>query len=131
MPVNPLLNKSRILFTVNDCPFCILYQAIEKINMELNWDKRIQVINCTKFHDFDLIDNPIISLFEKYINGAYPILFWEGEVIQGANTEEELIQFIITKSRKDFIFEKRNYYLDNSQCFFKKGLFGKKRVMCS
>jgi hypothetical protein len=98
--------------------------------MELSWDKRIQVINCTKFHDFSLIDNPIIPLFEKYLNGAYPVLFWEGEMIQGANTEDELIQYVQTKAKNDFIFGKANPYLFNKECEFQKRFLRKDRVVC-
>lgn len=130
--IHPLLTKSRILFTVNNCRFCILYSFIEHINAQLKWDKRIKVINCTKFHDFGIIDEPIITLFNKYLQGAYPVLFWEGEMIQGANTEEEIMAYIQAKANEDFEFDNHNQYLFNKECRFQKlSKFKKETVVCT
>lgn len=125
-----LFQKCRILFTIRFCNHCKIYnQVLEKINFKLPIDKRIQIIDCTKYHDFEIVDNPLISIFAKYIDGSYPTLFFEGEVVRGANSKEELEAWLYNRLYNDFIIEEKNKFLmRGGECEWKKTIWGKKPI---
>ena len=77
--IHPLLSKGRFLFVVDDCEHCAIWKEfIESINQELEIDKRITIIDCTIYHDFGIVDDQRILLFMPYLQGEYPVLFFEG-----------------------------------------------------
>ena len=130
--MHPLLNGGRFLFIVDECEHCMIWKEfIEKINSELEMDKRIRVKDCTRFHDFKVTDDSIINLFAPYINGEYPVLFIGGMRKDGTNTRLEAESWIRAKLYKDFIFHQNNPYLWNKKCsFMQKGIF-KKKIVCN
>jgi len=130
-----LFMKSRILFIRSKCPFCGKWlEFIERLNLNLPIDKRIKVVNCAKFDEFGIVDHPLILKYRKYIDG-YPLLFFEGQKISGANSREELEAFIKVKMSDDFLngvdfmTDKGTSILFDKSCSFKKTFLGK-RVVC-
>ena len=125
-----LFKHARILFTIRFCPHCKIYnQVLERINIKLPLHKRIAIIDCTKYHDFEIVDNPLISVFAKHINGNYPTLFFEGEVIRGANSKEELEAWLYNRLYNDFIVEEKGkFFMYTGDCEWKKTIWGKKPI---
>ncbi|MEK6881294.1 MAG: hypothetical protein AABY22_16855 [Nanoarchaeota archaeon] len=131
--IHPLLTRGRFLFLIDSCPFCRIYKRfLPYWNMQLKPDKRIRIIDCTMYNEHGIITNPIIKLFEPYLE-AYPTLFFEGMKREGANSVVELIGYLKVKVFPDFIFEQENEWLPeikknlmfNVQCKKIKG-----RVYC-
>ncbi|MDP2337939.1 MAG: hypothetical protein Q8N05_16135 [Bacteroidota bacterium] len=117
------LNKCRILFVVDRCPHCRIYKDfIERYNVLVPITKRIKVIDCTNFHDFKMVnDNPLIKVFQKYLNGSYPVLFFEGFRIDGATSRTEAEIVIRTLMEDDFEIPVHNPYTFNENCKWVKG----------
>lgn len=140
--IHPLL-KGRFLFTVDGCPHCReWHEFIHWVNYQLNWDKQIKIIDCTEFHDFGIIRDPIIKLFNPYVKGNYPTLFIDGEKKSGSNTPIESKTWIISRLFDDFYFEQENEELPNlkstimfnKKCEIRQSFFDKilniKRAVC-
>lgn len=122
--------NSRILFVIDGCPHCMNYKRfIERLNLELPFEKRIRVINATVFNTLGIVDDPMIGLFDKYIDG-YPTLFLNGIKITGANSQEEAEAFIKAAVHKDFIVPRDNPYLFDKDCRYSKNKFGRKILTC-
>lgn len=131
--INPLLTKGRFLFVRAGCHNCARWKKfIYKLNTELKIDKRIRIIDCTKFYYFRIYDNPVIKVFEPFFKD-YPTLFIEGERKIGTNSEIECRAWIEARLSEDFYFDKDPEYLEsigkynmfNQKCRFKGG-----RVFC-
>lgn len=129
-PKKELLEKSRVLFVKNGCPYCRLYYYfIEELNFNLPIEKRIKVINCSSYEQFGVAESYLIEIFAPYFN-SYPTLFIDGRKVSGSNTLEELESWCKSYLSKDFIIpENNNFYFDAKQChFIQKGF--KKEVVC-
>jgi len=128
--INPLLLKGRFLFIVDDCFFCEIWKEfIEDINSDLRIDKRVEVIDCTNHHEFQIIDDQRIPLFLPLIEGKYPVLFFEGRRKNGTNSRAEAEAWLRAKVHNDFIFKQKNPYLFDKECeFIKKG--GVRHLVC-
>lgn len=131
--INRLLTHGRFLFIRDGCDACKKWkQFIYFLNAELKLNKRIRVIDCTNYHDYGIIDNPIIKLFDEYIDD-YPTLIIEGERKVGTNSLIECKAWLKTRLFNDFIFPQEPEYLEeldrymmfNQKCRFKKG-----RIIC-
>lgn len=136
---NPLKGQT-LLFTISDCPFCRKWMDfIERVNKDLKFEKRIRVIDCTKYHQFRIIENPAIRTFYKYIDGEYPVLFHVTGVFgsnivglrkDGTNSVTEAEAWIRSLLDEDFIYPQNNQYMFRKECSFgKKGIFNK-RILC-
>ena len=132
MKIHPLLSEGRFLFVVNDCEHCGVWKSfIERINAELKFDKRIQVIDCTDYHDFGITTNPIIKLFTQYIKGEYPILFYQGARKDGTNTRVEAEAWLRAMLHDDFLEPRYNEFMFNKECEYgERGIF-KKKILCT
>lgn len=135
--LNNFFRKARILFVEDNCTYCAIWKSfIERINMQVKIDKGIRVIDVTKFERFDICENPLLKVFEKYIEN-YPTLFFDGMRIDGANSREEAEAYILSALRNDFIvkdnpiLEQTNRFIFDRECqYVKKGLFRKKTLVC-
>src|SRR3990167_674618 len=115
--IHPLLTESRILFIVSRCQRCAVWlEFVERINSELEFNKRIEVIDCVRYHDYGIVDDPKIPLFMPYIQGEYPVLFFEGGRKDGTNTRIEAEAWLRAKVHEDFIFKQHNPYFFDKQC---------------
>ncbi len=138
-PKIDLLMNTTALFKIKDCYFCRMYSFIESINQKLPISEQIEIIDCTNYHDYEITDNPKIPLFVKYYGGNYPSLIIKGQLISGANTEEELIASI--KGRFHDLFETEEdmsveidgqdkSLIFNKSCRFEKKGFWRKKISC-
>lgn len=129
--INPLFLKGRFLFVVDDCPFCEIWKSfVEDLNMDIDISKGIEIIDCTNFHDFGVVDDQRILKFMPYINGIYPVLFFEGRRKDGTNSRAEAEAWLRAKLHKEFILEQHNPYLFQKDCeFIMSGKF-KNKLIC-
>ena len=109
---------------------------IDIVNLNLPSNKRIKVIDCTKYNDMGICEDPLIKSFEKEVDGAYPTFFYEGKKLIGANTKEEIEAALNIFLEDDYIRKKYlrdsegNYMKFNKDCTYINGAFGKK-VVCA
>jgi thiol-disulfide isomerase/thioredoxin len=131
MKIPDYLN-ARILFIIDKCPHCRFYKEfIERVNLKLPFDKRIRIVDCTRYYEFGIIDNPLIIKYNKYVKGSFPVLFYRGFRLDGGNSREELEAFINTLVYNDFKLEEKNNFLFDKECqIVKKGIF-KNRLICN
>ena len=129
--VHPLLLKGRFLFVVDDCNYCKVWKAfVDRLNKDLEIGKRIIIVDCTKYHNFGIIEHPIIRLFYRYVEGVYPVLFFEGGRKDGANSVIEAETWLRSRLEGDFVYPQRNPYLFRKECrFIKQGVF-KNKISC-
>lgn len=128
--INPLL-KGRFLFIVDECSRCAVWKSfIDKLNSELEFEKRIQIIDCSEFYEFGIIRNPIFKLFNRYIAGEFPVIFLDGIRKDGTNSVAEADAWLRAMLHDDFIIPQYNAYLWNKDCSFgDRGIF-KRRIIC-
>ena len=128
--INPLLSKGRFLFVVNNCPYCLVWKEfIDRINLELAFDKMIRVIDCSEYYEFG-ISNSIIKLFDKYVQGQFPVLFVDGIRKDGTHTVIEAEAWLRAFLHDDFEMKKYNPYMWNKDCkIIKKGLL-RNKLLC-
>lgn len=111
--IHPLLTRGRFLFVRNNCDYCAIWKKfIFKLNSEIKQDKRIRIIDCTKYDEQGVCDNPVIKLFEKYLDG-YPVLFFEGEMKSGAHSVIECEAWLRSRMFNDFYFQQIPEHLPN------------------
>ena len=56
-----VFRKARVVFTIEGCPECRIYKSIlQDFNSRLPVDKRVLMVDCTRYHDFGIIDNNLI-----------------------------------------------------------------------
>ena len=131
MMTHPLLTTGRFLFVEGSCEHCKVWKIfVERINAELKFDKRIQIIDCTNLYDFKIIENPIISLFRKYLDDSFPILFIDGIRKDGTNTRIEAEAWLRAMLHEDFLEPRYNEFMFNKKCEFGKRGILKRRVVC-
>lgn len=121
----------RVLFILNSCSHCREYaKFIETLNMKLPMDKKIKVVNVTNYYDFGIIDDPLIMVFKKYLEGGFPVLFFDSMRLDGSRNVEELKRFMYTLVFDELIIRDRNdyeyvKYMYNKNCkFVDKRIFG-------
>ena len=125
------LLKHRILFYIQGCEHCLIYKKIiGNYNMRLPVNKQIHLINCTLYHDWGIIEHPLIRVYKKYLNDTYPTLFFEGIKINGASSIVETEAFLRKLVEEDFIVKEYNEFSFKKNCYYKdyKGDLGKKLV---
>lgn len=129
--LNRFFSKARVLFIRDNCPICRNWKKIvERFNMEVPISKRIRIVDCTKHYNFGIVEDPLLNVFYEYIKG-YPTLFFEGAMINGANSVAEAEAYIKSALHNDFIVERENRFLFKKECkFIKEGRFKKKRIFC-
>ncbi len=132
MKVHPLLLKGRFLFVVNGCPHCTVWKTfIDRVNSELKLEKQIRIIDCTEYHDFGIIKDPVIRLFRKYIQGSYPVIFFENRRKDGTNTRVEAEAWLRARVHDDFNEPRYNEHMFNKECRYgARGLL-KRRIICN
>lgn len=131
-----IYNNEYMLFVINSCEHCRLWKEfIEKKNMKLPLDKQIQVIDCTRYYEFGIIDHPLIIKYKKKL-GSFPIFMYHKRdtkkifTLEGGNTREELEDFINGLFYNEFKFDEANPYYFNKSCrYVKSGVF-RKRLLC-
>ena len=123
-----LFMTGRNLFTIQFCNRCALYSHIERFNSNMPPDKRIKVIDCTKWQETGIPDDPLIVKYSRYIDG-FPILFFEGRKISGSNTIIEIDSFLKTFCANDFKLPVNIPYLFDKDCSYKNTFFGR-RIVC-
>jgi len=130
--------KARVLFVIDGCDHCRIWKTfIEKFNMNLPINKRIIMLDCSRYHDFGIIEHPLIRAYRKHL-GSYPTLFFEGQKVEGTNTSIELLAFMRSYCKDDVLLPDRLYtILDGKfipfnferECEHKRTWLGK-RVVC-
>jgi hypothetical protein len=130
--VRDFMTKARVLFVIDGCGHCAKWKEfIERLNLEVPIEKRIRVINCTNYNSLGIEDYQIIKLFDKYMEGNYPFLFFEKVKLNGANSREECEAFIRSALHKNFIIPRVNNLLFEKKCRYSKVNFlGKKTIIC-
>jgi len=130
--IRNFISKARILFVTDGCIRCQKWKEfIEKLNIEVPIEKRIKVITCTNYNSLGIVDYPVIKLFDKYMEGNFPFLFFEGVQLNGANSRIEVEAFIKGALNNDFIIKRNNPYMFNEECkYLNKGLLNKKTLVC-
>ena len=85
----------RLLFILQGCSHCRLYHGVvEEFNMQLQPDKRIQIVDVTDWWQHGVNVNPIVEFVEirgtptLYLGGKYP------QVVEGATTRHYLRGFL-------------------------------------
>ena len=123
--------KSRVLFILAGCHFCRIYaEVIGIINSKLPTEKKIKVIDCTKYHDYNIIDNPLIEIYMPHINGQYPVLFLEGGRVDGTHTREELLAWLNARFAEEFVIPEGNKHMFNKECSWVNNKYFGKKVVC-
>lgn len=124
-----LFMKKRVLFYEDFCPYCAVYLGfIERFNLLMGPEKRIELVDCTRWQNTGIPDNPLIEKYAKYING-FPTLFFEGHKISGVNSREELEAFMKVMCSNDFKVSVRMPETFDKSCKYINTIFGK-RILC-
>ncbi len=124
-----LFMNSRIIFTINFCDRCAIWlEFVERFNLNMPPEKRINIINCSKWQETGISDNPLINKYSKYIDG-FPTMFFEGKKISGTNSREEAEAFLKVLCLKDFKLQVSVPYLFDKKCSYKQTIFGR-RILC-
>lgn len=137
---NNILIDQTFIFVIENCPFCHRWvEFIERLNKDLKFEKRVRIIDCTKYYQFGIID-PILRFFYKQIDSEYPVLFHVTNVLgseviglrkDGTNSVTEAEAWIRSLLNEDFISPQENQYMFRKECDFinKKGIFNR-RIIC-
>lgn len=139
-PERTIFLNSRILFIIDGCPYCrMYYNFIGTVNKNLPWNKKIDIVNCTQYHDNQILTDNRIPLFFKYYGGSYPALFINGGIIRGANSTEELKAWLYSRLYDEFIIDEKlsieiggveSPLMFDKKCHFKKKGWFNKEVIC-
>lgn len=107
---NPIFKKN-YLFVRDGCDYCrIAKKSVNKINLKLPITKQIQIIDCTYFDNYGIINNPIINQFKEKIE-AYPTLFINGVKKEGANSVIQYTSWLKVKLFNNLLISIGNEYL--------------------
>jgi len=106
-------SKQKVLFIRNGCPNCRTYcEFIGMINLRLPLEENIKIINVSRYATLGILDQNLIKIFDKYIDG-YPNLFYLGFKLSGSADRIILERFIKTLVYKKFkIKEEDEFELD-------------------
>ena len=119
--------NSRILIIEKGCGFCRVWKHfIERENLKLKPEKRITIIDGTLMAQHGILDNPLLKVFDKFIEG-FPTLFIEGKKIGLANSKEEAIAFLRSYLYDDYIIPRVK--LQEVECEYVKKGFTRKRIL--
>ena|SRR3990167_7892144 len=125
---NQIYKNARVVFLLVDCPVCRVYKYfIERINLEIPSSKKIKIVYVIEdAWGNQSCSDPYFKVFDKHIK-SFPILFFEGMKITGANSRIEAEAFLKTALHKDFILPKENPHIFTKEMkIIKTGIFGKK-----
>ncbi|MDD5651220.1 MAG: hypothetical protein PHF86_12525 [Candidatus Nanoarchaeia archaeon] len=126
--IREFIRKARILFIIDGCQHCAKFKEfIERENLTVPLNKRVRVINMDASNSLGLLDYSITKLFDQYMDGNFPFLFFDGKLLQGANTKEECEAFIRASFTKDLIVPKYNPHLFNKDCRYI--IKGKRKIL--
>lgn len=132
-----IMRTRRVLFVRDGCPHCLIFKwFVEGYNFKTKIEKRIKVVDMTKFETFGLKTDPLIDVYQKYVQGRYPFLFWgmgmnaQPKLFTGANSREEVESFLKVMLQKDFLIPEINPLMFNKDCEFRSTKFGKRKVFC-
>lgn len=119
------------MFVITGCYHCLIYKEfIDRFNLKMPLNKRIQIINCDSYYDFGVPEHPLIEVFAEYLEGTFPTLFFEGLIVRGANTREELEAFLRGLTHQDFVNKEPNSNIFNKTCKYIKEGFFKNKLEC-
>ena len=131
------MNKSvyknlRVAFTIMGCEHCkVLKMFLDRFNINLPFNKRIRMVDCTKYHDLEIIDNSLIRLYKNHIKGTYPVIFIGYQKLEGATCEQEVKVFLNQYLSDDLILPLDDpYQFDKNNCRYEKDVFGRKKLVC-
>jgi len=98
--------ETRILMTRRGCPYCLqMIKIINKINIKLPIDKKIRIIDCGNYEEFNLQNIPLIKKLEKDgLEHGYPFLFIDGIIIEPFPTVEQGIIFFKEFLKEEILF---------------------------
>jgi hypothetical protein len=132
LQVKEYIMKARILVVIDGCTLCAKYKEfIERENLTVPINKRVRVINATNFNSLGVTDYPILNVLDKYMKGSFPFLFFDGILLNGANSKDEAEAFIRGAFNKDLIVKVENPFLFTKNCkYVKRGFFGKRTLVC-
>ena len=124
--------NSRVLFTIEGCIHCRIYaEVIGMVNSKLPTNKKIKIIDCTKYHDYNDKSNPLIEMYMPHINGEYPVLFIGSGRVDGSHTREELMAWLMARFADDFVIPEGNSYMFNKECSWVNNKYFGKKVVCN
>ena len=123
-----IYENARVMVIEKGCSHCRLWKHfIERENLKLKPEKRITIIDGTLMAQHGILDNPLLKVFDKFIEG-FPTLFIEGKKIGMANSKEEAIAFLRSYLYDDYIIPRVK--LQEVECEYVKKWFGKKVLVC-
>ena len=129
-------SNSRVLFVLRGCPICHIWkQFIEMENMRIKAGKRILVVDGSLLAEHGIYDNLFLRVFDKFIqdppgSGSYffPALFIDGNLITGANSREEALNFVRGLLHDDYTEPYENFeFTKECEFVWRKG---KKIMLC-
>ena len=125
-----MLMNLRVLCVIDFCEHCASYKRfIEELNMKLPLTKQIKVVNFSRYYDLGIVD-PIVRALNKYVEGSFPTLFYEGMKLQGSVESEVLEQFMKTLLGDDFKIKEPNEFIYQPDCEYVKKGFLRKKIIC-
>src|SRR3990167_3788147 len=95
--------------------------------LQIYENARVMIIDGTLMAQHGILDNPLLKVFDKFIEG-FPTLFIEGKKIGMANSKEEAIAFLRSYLYDDYIIPRVK--LQEVECEYVKKWFGKKVLVC-
>ncbi|MFW9880956.1 MAG: hypothetical protein ACFFG0_48460 [Candidatus Thorarchaeota archaeon] len=115
------------MFVEDGCPYCLIYKLfLPRLMSNIPIEKRIKIVDCTLFQNYGIVTDPLILVFDKYIEG-YPCLFLNGVRYSGVNTKREIEAYLKALLNKDFEIPVKNEHLFNKDCkYVERKYFGKK-----
>lgn len=127
---NQVLKNARVLFVQDGCEICLRWKKfIERFNLEIKPEKRIEVIDATNLSRNEIFDHPLLKIFDKYIF-HFPVLFLDGRKIPWANSPEEAEAFVRSYLHEDFIIPQENPLLFEVKCRNVKRRFHEPQIVC-
>ena len=98
--------KTRMIIVRRKCPFCRdAIKVINKINLNLPLDKRIDVIDAWQWEEFGVDSLPILKKLEKDgLMEGFPLLIIDGVRIEPAPTSEQMDILLKTYLKEDFLY---------------------------
>lgn len=132
-------NTARIAFVIEGCIHCnSLKSFIERFNLKLPLDNRIKLVDCSRYYDFGIIDDPLILAFKdvknrngiKVLDGSFPKVVFDGHVLDNG-AEKDIIQtFLKTLLINEFVTQEYNPFIFSKDCEkINKGIW-KDKIQC-
>ena len=97
---------TRLLIIRRMCPYCRrMIEVVSKINLRLPIDKKIHIIDCYEYEEFDLENLPIMKKLEKDgLSEGFPFLYIDGICLENAPTPKQMEILLQTFLKQDLLY---------------------------